>query len=89
MVGISGIGHIEQYIDEDKVKEEIKEFLDNEGEEYTEAELNAAVDIDIQDAISIGDEKYLERNFDYEALGRDLHIEEYYFVEDGCIGIFN
>lgn len=89
MVGISGVGHVEQYIDEDKVKEEIKEFLDDEGEEYTEADLNAAVDIDIQDAISIGDEKYLSRNFDYEALGRDLHIEEYYFVEDGCIGIFN
>ena len=86
MVGIDGVSNIENYLDREQIKQEIIEYLEDSGEDtddISDETLEFMVDEDIQTAE--GNSDYFEKYFDYEALGRDLDYEGYYFADTGAI----
>lgn len=99
MVGMQGISDKSKYIDEEKYRdswrelaeENIREENPNLDEDEFEAEVEKWLDAVVPEQLEIAklDGENLDKYFDYEALGRDLNFEDYYFVDDGCIGIFN
>ena len=99
MVGMQGISDKSKYIDEEKYRdswrelaeESIREENPNLDEDEFEAEVEKWLDAVVPEQLEIAklDGENLDEYFDYEALGRDLNFEDYYFVDDGCIGIFN
>lgn len=85
--GVLGINNVESYIDDTEIKEGIAEYLDDIGETYTDNDLNSMAAEDIEMAIAGKDEDYLIRYFDFEKLGEDLYLEDWYFASDGAIEI--
>ncbi len=88
MVGFEGVSNKENYIDRNSVAEGIEEYLDSVDEEYSEETLDAMVDEDIQTAIADNDNGFFENHFDYEAFGRDLNFEGYYYADTGAINTY-
>lgn len=80
MVGFSGVSHIEQYIDEDRIKEYIQYQYDEQLDDDT---LNQLVDDEIE--ANVGNENFYNTYFDYEKLGTDLQIDGFMFVDKGAI----
>ena len=99
MVGMQGISDKSKYIDEEAYRnswreaaeESIREENPDLDEDEFEAEVEKWLDAVVPEQLEIAklDGENLDEYFDYEALGRDLNFEDYYFVDDGCIGIFN
>ena len=99
MVGMEGISDKSKYIDEEEYRnswreaaeESIREENPDLDEDEFEAEVEKWLDAVVPEQLEIAklDGENLDKYFDYEALGRDLNFEDYYFVDDGCIGIFN
>ena len=99
MVGMQGISDKSKYIDEEKYRDSWREFAEESireenpdlDEDEFEAEVEKWLDAVVPEQLEIAklDGENLDEYFDYEALGRDLNFEDYYFVDDGCIGIFN
>ena len=97
MVGMEGIS--DKYIDEEKYRDSWRELAEESireenpdlDEDEFEAEVEKWLDAVVPEQLEIAklDGENLDEYFDYEALGRDLNFEDYYFVDDGCIGIFN
>lgn len=99
MVGMQGISDKSKYIDEEKYRDSWRELAEENireenpdlDENEFEAEVEKWLDAVVPEQLEIAklDGENLDKYFDYEALGRDLNFEDYYFVDDGCIGIFN
>lgn len=95
--GLEGVNNIENYIDEDKYRESWREAaeqsvreeypdLDEDSEEF-EAKVEEDLDNEAQEQLEIDlrDGADLSDYFDYEALGRDLDFEGYFFASTGAI----
>ena len=95
--GLEGVNNIENYVDEDAYRESWREAaessvreenpdLDEDSEEFEEKVeewLNGVVSEQLE--IDKADGADLSEYFDYEALGRDLGFEGYYFASTGAI----
>ena len=87
MFGFEGVANLSNFIDRSAIKTNIINNMNSE-EDYSDEELDAMVEEDIALAIDSKAEDYIEEYFDYDHLGHILGYEGYYFIEDGCIGIF-
>ncbi len=86
MVGFEGVSNIENYLDRNQIEEDIRAQLEEMGEDVdsiSDETIDLMVDEDIEAAA--GNSDYIEKYFDYEALGRDLDFEGYYFANTGAI----
>lgn len=97
--GLKGVSNIENYINEDAYRENWREAaessvreenpdLDENSEEFEEKVeewLNSVVDEQLAMAKENGED--LSNYFDYEAFGRDLGFEGFYFASTGAIQI--
>lgn len=82
--GISEVSHPENYINKEYVKQNFINNM-NSDEDYSDEELDAIVDEEINVATIDNDEAFFDNYFDYEALGRDLDFEGYFFASTGAI----
>lgn len=95
--GLDGVTNKENYIDEDAYRESWREAaensvrkenpdLDEDSEEYEE-KVEHYMDIFSEEQLEIdkADGADLSEYFDYEALGRDLGFEGFYFASTGAI----
>ena len=96
--GLNGVYNASNYVDYDKYRESWREaaesatreeYPDLEDTDYDEFESKVEewLDnvVDEQLAIGIADGEDLSNYFDYEALGRDLDYEGYFFASTGAI----
>lgn len=97
--GLEGVNNIENYIDENKYRESWRESveqmvreaypdLDEDSEEF-EAKVEEDLDNEAQEQLEIDlrDGADLSDYFDYEALGRDLDFDGYFFASTGAIQV--
>lgn len=97
--GLEGVSNPEYYIDEDAYKESWRETAEedvrdenpdidensSEFEDLVEEWLNAVALEELQNELASGND--LSDYFDYEALGRDLDFDGFYFATTGAIQV--
>ena len=83
MVGVMGVSNPEKYINQDEIEEEIRNSLEDSETEYSDEMISELAEEEIEN--NKNNEKYLDDHFDYEALGRDLDMDGYYFADTGAI----
>ena len=84
--GVSGISNPENYINRQYVEDYIVDNLSSD-EDYSQETIDQMVEEEIEVAKAGNDESFFENYFDYEALGRDLDFDGYYFASTGAIEI--
>lgn len=82
--GVSGISEPENYVNREDVKQNIINNMASD-EDYSDEELDAMVDEDIEVAKIDNDESFFENYFDFETLGRELDYSGFFFAETGAI----
>lgn len=82
--GVSDISNPENYVNREDVKQNLINNMASD-EDYSDKELDAMVYEDIEVAKIDNDESFFENYFDFEALGRDLGFEGFYFASTGAI----
>lgn len=82
--GISGISNPENYVNRQYVEDYIVDSLDSD-EDYSQETIDQMIEEEIEVAKAGNDESFFENYFDYEALGRDLDFEGFYFASTGAI----
>ena len=82
--GVSGISNPENYINRQYVEDYIVDNLSSD-EDYSQETIDQMVEEEIEVAKAGNDESFFENYFDYEALGRDLDFDGYYFASTGAI----
>ena len=82
--GVSGISEPENYVNREYVKQNLINNM-NSDEDYSDEELDAMVDEDIEVAKIDNDESFFENYFDFETLGRELDYSGFFFAETGAI----
>lgn len=87
--GLSGIAHLDNYIDTIKYADMLETDYNNNNDEEIEDDqyFFQMAQEEIENAISSGNTDMLEDFFDAERLGRDLGFEGYYFADKGAICI--
>lgn len=81
--GVKGISNPEKYINQNEIEEEIRNSLEDSETEYSDEMIDELAEEEIEN--NKNNEKYLDDHFDYEALGRDLDMDGYYFADTGAI----
>lgn len=82
--GVSGISKPENYVNREYVKQNLIDNM-NSDEDYSDKELDAMVDEDIEVAKIDNDESFFENYFDFETLGRELNYSGFYYADTGAI----
>lgn len=82
--GVSGISEPENYVNREYVKQNLIDNM-NSDEDYSDKELDAMVDEDIEVAKIDNDESFFENYFDFETLGRELNYSGFYYADTGAI----
>ena len=83
MVGVMGVSNPEKYINQNEIEEEIRNSLEDSETEYSDEMISELAEEEIEN--NKNNEEYLDNHFDYEALGRDLDMDGYYFADTGAI----
>lgn len=83
MVGVTGLSNPEKYINQNEIEEEIRNSLEDSETEYSDEMISELAEEEIEN--NKNNEEYLDNHFDYEALGRDLDMDGYYFADTGAI----
>lgn len=82
--GVSGISEPENYVNREYVKQNLINNMASD-EDYSDKELDAMVDEDIEVAKVDNDESFFENYFDFETLGRELNYGGFYYADTGAI----
>lgn len=82
--GVSGISEPENYVNREDVKQNLINNMSSD-EDYSDEELDAMVDEDIEVAKVDNDESFFENYFDFETLGRELNYGGFYYADTGAI----
>lgn len=81
--GVIGVANPEKYINQNEIEEEIRNSLEDSETEYSDEMISELAEEEIEN--NKNNEEYLDNHFDYEALGRDLDMDGYYFADTGAI----
>lgn len=82
--GVSGISEPENYVNREYVKQNLINNMASD-EDYSDKELDAMVDEDIEVAKVDNDESFFENYFDFETLGKELNYSGFYYADTGAI----
>ena len=81
--GVIGVANPEKYINQNEIEEEIRNSLEDLETEYSDEMISELAEEEIEN--NKNNEEYLDNHFDYEALGRALDMDGYYFADTGAI----
>lgn len=82
--GVNGISNPENYVNRDLVKDWVEGAMESE-EDYSDEDLDAMVDEEIESARIDDNTDFFENFFDYETLGRELNYGGFYYAKTGAI----
>lgn len=82
--GVTGISNPENYVNREYVKQNIINNMTSD-EDYSDKELDAMIDEEIEVAKIDNDESFFENYFDFETLGRELNYGGFYYADTGAI----
>ena len=82
--GVNGIQNPQNYVNREYVKDAIVADLGSD-EDYSDDEIDDMVEEEIELAADSKNEAFFDNYFDYEALGRDLDYDGFFFAETGAL----